>query len=694
MRRLVYYLALMLICLGQASEVLGHANLEVTGMGYFKSRNLSARMAFLSGVVEGEELDVAVLEDCAFLILEQLKREGYLRPSLEGEFTKGDVVTTALWEEQYSVQLAPSFTTEHAVFTLLPGVGYYYESVDVQGVDAIAEERLNRYFIAQGALYHRESSRVFTDANFDRRIGRVLRALEDLGYRSARQVSSETVLDDATGAVQAEVVIEQGPLHRVGHAQALLLNEAGEVEKTRELEQAGVLYTQDWESEQSRLLRNEVFASGYPDARVTVEVDEGVANAAGELEHVIRYHVVLGTHVTLTAVRFDGDEHTSRSVLNDRINLQTGVPLNLLEVREARRRLMGLGVFREVDVAYEPETGSEREVVYSLEPGLRKELRLLGGWGSYEQARVGVNWEQRNPWGRAHRYNIKVKKSVKTTEANALYSIPQIFGSDITGYISAEHRFREEISYDYTTQGMAMGASTYLTTPGVLLTAEYGIADEDADRDDDQSFKSQDSAIVSSVLLRASFDRRNNFLEPSSGYHLFGSYKFASEALGGDVNFQKVEGGATYHLPLTASTVLHLGVRSGVIFSGETSESDIPFVERFFLGGENSVRGYRQGEASPLDKNGNEIGAEAYVLTNVELEQRVLSDLSVVVFYDGVNKSRDGVSGGEHEYLYSVGLGVRYQTVVGPIRLEYGYNPDPRDEDSHDALHLSVGFPF
>ena len=102
MKRLIQYLTLMAICLGAANELLGHANLEMTGLGYFKSRNISARLAFLSGVVEGDELDVAVLEDCAFLTLEQLKREGYLRPSLEGKFSQGDVVTTALWEEKYS----------------------------------------------------------------------------------------------------------------------------------------------------------------------------------------------------------------------------------------------------------------------------------------------------------------------------------------------------------------------------------------------------------------------------------------------------------------------------------------------------------------------------------------------------------------------------------------------------------------
>jgi len=264
----------------------------------------------------------------------------------------------------------------------------------------------------------------------------------------------------------------------------------------------------------------------------------------------------------------------------------------------------------------------------------------------------------------------------------------------VTGYVKAEHRFREEISYDYTTQGVAVGASTFLTNPGVLLTAEYGFVDEDADRDDDELFDSKDSAIVSSLVLRASFDRRDNFLKPSSGYHIFGSYKFANQALGGDVDFQKVEGGFAYHLPVTTTTVLHMGVRGGAIFSTGSSSDNIPFVERFFLGGENTVRGYREGEASPLDEKGNEIGAEAYVLTNVELEQRVMSDLSVVLFYDGVHNSRDDVFDGESEYLYSIGLGVRYQTVVGPVRLEYGYNPDPRKEDPDATLHLSVGFPF
>ncbi len=689
---------LMVVCwvvyLMQWSELSAHANVEVTGMGYLKSRAIHQRLAFLRDVIPREELEVAVLEDSAFLIIEQMKREGYLRPALEGHFTTGDVVTTARWEADYSVQLAPHFSAEHAVFTLFPGVIYFYESIEVEGVDAIPAEQLNRYFMAQGAWYHRQSSRVFTPANFDRRIGRVLSALENLGYRSARLLDSDAVLDAVSGAVQAAVRIEQGPLHRVGQAQALLVNADGAIEKVRELHQSGLRYTRDWEREQTRLLRNEVFALGYPDARVTVEVDPPVERAPGELQHSVRFKVVLGMPVTLTGVRFDGNDGTRRSALYKRIDLETDVPLNLLEVREARRRLIGLGIFSEVDVAYEPADGAAREVVYSLTPSLRQELQLLAGWGSYEQARVGLQWEQRNPWGSGHRYNVGVKKSVKSTEVNATYSVPQVFASEITGYVTVEHRDREEISYDYTTRSVAFGGSIFLPDPGILLSAAYGIADEDVDRDDADLFDSKDSATVASLLLRASLDRRDHFLQPSSGYHLFASYKLANQALGGNVNFQQIEAGMSLHLPLTNSTILHLGARSGLIYSDGDASDHIPFVERFFWGGENTVRGYREGEASPLDDKGNEIGAEAYILTNVELEQRVMSDLSLVLFYDGLRNARDGLFEGGNEFIHSVGLGLRYQTVVGPVRLEYGYNPDPRETDPHSSWHLSVGFPF
>ena len=81
-------------------------------------------------------------------------------------------------------------------------------------------------------------------------------------------------------------------------------------------------------------------------------------------------------------------------------------------------------------------------------------------------------------------------------------------------------------------------------------------------------------------------------------------------------------------------------------------------------------------------------------MLNLELEQRIFSKFSTVLFFDSVLNVRDGFFGAEAQQLNSVGIGLRYQTVVGPLRLEYGHNLSPRSSDSNGALHFSVGFPF
>src|SRR3989454_579483 len=84
---------------------------------------------------------------------------------------------------------------------------------------------------------------------------------------------------------------------------------------------------------------------------------------------------------------------------------------------------------------------------------------------------------------------------------------------------------------------------------------------------------------------------------------------------------------------------------------------EFPFTKRFFPGGENSVRGYQQGEASPRDVNGNLLGAETYLLGNVELEQFLTPSLSLVGFVDGVGFAEHLRDYPANEAVYSAGGG-------------------------------------
>ncbi|MGJ8654049.1 MAG: BamA/OMP85 family outer membrane protein [Opitutaceae bacterium] len=651
-------------------------------------------MSFLHNVdpKEAVNLDAAILEDTAFLLIEQMKRKGYLSPSIEGRFQVGEVLRTVRWEGSYAIQLEVDFVADAAEFLITPGVLSYYDSVQVLGVGAIESETVERFFIPGGTLFAGKQAKVFTYENLERRNGRLLRALDDLGYRSARVIDRQVEEDPASGAVQVKLELEQGPPYQVDGAE-VVITRMGE-KKIRLDSHEGLILTRGWEQEQRAALRSEAYRAGYPDAKVTSEVVSDVKGPDGVIRRNLRYHVEYGQAVELAGVDFKGDEGTRRSTLRRQVKLKAGDPLDLIKVSEARRKLMGLGIYERVDLSFEPSAGDARSVVYELTPNQRKELQLRGGWGSYELARLGFKWEHRNPWGRAHRYEVEAKQSVKATLGDVTYSVPQVFGSDLTAYLNAEYSYREELSFDRTAQGVAFGTSTQLSESGVRLAVEYGFSKENADRDGLEAFDSEEDATVASVTFRASLDRRDDFLAPTSGYNLFASYKTAGQWLGGSVNFQKLEIGGTYHFSISESTIVHAGLRGGTIFSSGDAADNIPFNERYFQGGENSVRGYQEGGASPLDIDGDEIGAETYVLGNLELEQRLFTQFSVVLFLDAVANSRNGLFNEGDELLYSVGAGLRYNTIVGPLRLEYGHNPDPREDDPNGTVHFSIGYPF
>jgi outer membrane translocation and assembly module TamA len=128
---------------------------------------------------------------------------------------------------------------------------------------------------------------------------------------------------------------------------------------------------------------------------------------------------------------------------------------------------------------------------------------------------------------------------------------------------------------------------------------------------------------------------------------------------------------------------------------GAPEGSQPPVNVLFYPGGDGSIRGYKKDEAAPRSPTtGKFIGAKTYTQINVELEQALTRKWTAVAFFDAVGTAVRLEEYPASEELYSVGVGVRYQTVVGPIRLEYGYNLNPRPFDPSGTVLFSVGFPF
>jgi outer membrane protein assembly complex protein YaeT len=674
-----------------ATGLSGEDNIEVGGLGWLADRGMDQRLDFLLGISPDElvVLDSALLEDGAFLLLEQMRRKGYLRPAVTAHFVGASGAAKAHWETPYEIQLPVEFQADAVSYEVTRGALFFYASVEIEGLEEVDLEDAERFFLPGGSLFARKKDSAYTPENFKRRKGRLLAALEDLGYANAEIIAHEIEMDESTGAVDIRLEVSPGPVYQVGETFLKVSEGSAEWVGELRLKEDGT-FNRKWLRDARAHVRQAAYEKGYPDAEVRSSLPDPLEFSEG-MRQPVTIELQLGPRVRLRQVEFEGDPATRRSILRRQVRLESGDFLDPREIDRARRRLMALGIFRQVDFSYDSQEGDSRSVVYHLTEEARQRLQLLAGWGSYEQARVGFRWSHMNPWGRAHRYSLDTKQSMKATRVAAGYEIPQLFGSNVTGYSEVEYSAREEIGYDRSRQGGLVGVSKLFGRSGIRLSLEYGWFLEETDGIDANEIQAENDAQVASFSLRASMDRRDSALAPTGGYQLYAAAKTANTAFGGNVNFHKFEMGGSYHLSVSESTIMHFNLKGGLLVG---DSDDLPFNERFFPGGENSVRGYRQGEASPLDAQGDLLGAESFWLGNFEIEQRLYSNLSFVTFADVVGVSRDGGFGGDGAKQLSVGMGMRYQTVVGPLRLEYGHNLNPRESDPSGTLHFAIGFPF
>jgi outer membrane protein assembly factor BamA len=228
---------------------------------------------------------------------------------------------------------------------------------------------------------------------------------------------------------------------------------------------------------------------------------------------------------------------------------------------------------------------------------------------------------------------------------------------------------------------------------------------------------------VGSFGFTQTLDLRDSKVLPSRGWVFDNTIDLAAKPIGSDIEFIRSTARLTYFIPfappvsganeVTTSgeqtklswlqrSSLAVGGRVGIIHSlnGETNSSEIPIDERFFNGGATTVRSFGERDLGPHDKHGYPIGGEFFTVWNVEYTFPIYGELQGAVFVDAGNllpSSRDPFSGftaGLQDMRYGVGAGLRYKLPVGPIRLDYGVNPDRRADEDFGAFHFSFGFAF
>lgn len=673
------------------------ATVKIRGVGWFRARELRQTLRLLEP--EGQRLETvgtAFIEDAVVLLQSAMESDGFLRSTgVARVLSGGELVGDFEWTAGEVPIVPRGVAANRVVFRLEPGVRYRFRNIECTRLTAIAADRVQDYFVEEGFLLGGGEARLFTPGKLRNGTSNLREQLQRMGYADA-EVNAEVVgQDDETGDVDVVLKVAEGPLHRVGEVSVSgdLPDDVRDEVHQRAADANGVVYSVLWRQDFMQSFRSLLYDHGYP--AVEVGMDSVSTQTVGSEQHrSFNLVIVSGPQVRIGEVRFEGEVKTKDEVMRRSARIKSGELFRRGDVEGGRIRLGALGAFSSVRTEADPVESNVWDVVYVVRPAKKLDVSLLAGWGSYEQLRGGIELKHGDLLGFAHRGRLSLIQSMKSTSADYLYSMPQFLGSRNDASVRFFGLAREEVSFDRREVGTSFGLRRRLESIGTDAGLRYQYESLRALNFTGDPNEAPTNTRVGTFILDLTRDRLDNPISPRNGYLLSGSFETAAQVFGGDVNYERMEFGIGWHAQLASQSFVHVGLRQGLIWAFGESMTEIPLLRRFLPGGEDTIRGYGQGRASPRDDAGNEIGAETVTTLNLEFEQALTESFSGVVFVDaGVMGAKLSSFPGDEQRV-SVGVGLRYNTVIGPVRLEYGRNvvTEPGDEKGH--LHFALGFPF
>jgi outer membrane protein insertion porin family len=230
--------------------------------------------------------------------------------------------------------------------------------------------------------------------------------------------------------------------------------------------------------------------------------------------------------------------------------------------------------------------------------------------------------------------------------------------------------FKAELYYGFSL------VNTYDVKPDVVLSRE-----------------DTGTLIISGLRTGVIYDTRDNPFYPAKGILSGMVVKFTSPIFFSETDFVKLSFyGNVYH-KIADGLVLAASLRTGIA-QGYNDTDELPIVERFFLGGRTTVRGYDQDTLGPIGSDGDPIGGNAFLMENLELRVSLGKGIGIVAFLDGGNVWPKIDDMTLSDLKFTTGLGLRYNTPVGPVRVDYGHKLQREKGESAGEVHFSIGHAF
>jgi outer membrane protein insertion porin family len=390
-------------------------------------------------------------------------------------------------------------------------------------------------------------------------------------------------------------------------------------------------------------------------------------------------------------IEISGNTKTRDKVIRREVRLDEGDIYNSALIKRSYERINNLNYFENVDVSPQPRP-EEKLVDLDIEVKERPTgfFSIGGGYSSVEQFIAMVELTQGNLFGRGQYAKLRAELGGRTTYYDLTFKDPWFLDKPLTFSANVYKSTRQYIEYDKeaTGFGLSLGKrfAEYWWTNFAYNFEDAEISDVDEEAPTiikDQEGQNTTSSITPSLTR----DSRNNFLDPTRGSRNTVYVTYAG--LGGTNNFVKTELDSAWYFPVKSSAFMLRG-RFG--YATGIGNKDLPLYERFYVGGIYTVRGLDFGEAGPEDEEtGDEIGGTEQLIFNTEFIFPLITEIKLkgVVFFDAGNAYDEFEN--FPELRYTTGLGIRWISPIGPVRIEWGYNLDKEEDESASRFEFAFG---
>ncbi|HEY4271770.1 MAG TPA: outer membrane protein assembly factor BamA [Candidatus Udaeobacter sp.] len=593
--------------------------------------------------------------------------------------------------------------TARIVFTVNEGAKGAVSEVRFEGNEHISQRVLRKQMKTRGRtfIYFVDKTGRLDEVQLEQDLDKIREYYQDHGFID---VGIKEVRKERTpkGPMIITIVIVEGPQY---HVRKLTVSgyQATSEEKIRKLlkMKEGSLYSPKQLRDDAKMLADAYGSGGYVDLVVTPE-----GTPAGPALIDVHYNIEEGSRSFVNRVNIEGNTRTKDKVIRREVLVAPGDVFNTVRVDTTKKRLENLGYFAKVET-YPEETDipGRKDLTILVQEKRTGSLSFGGGFSTVDKL-VGfaeltqgnfdlLNWPSFTGGGQKFRLRIQYG----TERKDFILTITEPYFLDRRLSLSGQAFYNEanylSADYDQRNYGFLfelrkpINSYMYGTLGYTLQDIEiFNVASSAPDFIQSQKGTFTESKVYSSVV----FDSRDNPLLSHRGRRITFSPSIAGGFLGGDTQIYGLDLEGSQYFSLPKDTILLLNGEIATV-SQWGNGNEVPIFERLYLGGSNNLRGFPFREVGPQEQ-GEPTGGQSMARATVEWTFPIIVKARGAIFYDTGFVNSDAWSFGFNHLASDIGVGLRLDLPIGPLRLDYGY-PVMRDGyNGGGHFNFNVGYQF